>query len=239
MNATVCSINPPGHDWENGLVCRWCQETRTPEDAVLSQLASRRGGNPAAARALLDAYRAEVLAEIANPADAATIYATRPCGCEEAEHPTWCPASVPNDARIAEIRNGAGDGLTPRELSWLKGAAARHELHVIGARGLHWPLDDDLPGALLLISQYLAAAVAVIERAGLTTEESDAGPADGQAYDGELAMLRDLVRTLHTVAAADDNLNEVRRRLHQHALDDLAARTGDIEKTDTTEDVTA
>jgi hypothetical protein len=97
MNATVCSINPPGHDWENGLVCRWCQETRTPEDAVLSQLASRRGGNPAAARALLDAYRAEVLA------------------------------------------------------------------------------------------------------------------ADGQAYDGELAALR--------------------RRLHQHALDDIAARAGDIEKT--------
>jgi hypothetical protein len=104
MNATVCSINPPGHDWENGLVCRWCQATRTPEEAILSQLASRRGGNPQAARALLDTYRAEVLA------------------------------------------------------------------------------------------------------------------ADGQAYDGELARLRDLV--------------------HQHALEALAARAGDIEKTDLTEDVT-
>jgi hypothetical protein len=122
---------------------------------------------------LVDAHRAEVLAEVANPADAATIYAARPCGCDETPHPTWCPASVPTDARIKEIRQGVGDPLTARELAWLTGAAARHELHVIGARGLHWPLTDDLPGALLLVSQYLAAATAVIERAGLTVEAGE------------------------------------------------------------------
>jgi len=63
MTATVCSINPPGHDWQNGLTCRWCRDTRTVTEAILSQLSSRRGGDPASARQLLDAYRAEVLAE--------------------------------------------------------------------------------------------------------------------------------------------------------------------------------
>ncbi|MDX2513901.1 hypothetical protein PV355_01800 [Streptomyces stelliscabiei] len=126
------------------------------------------------AEQLVDAHRAEVLAEVANPADAATIYNVRPCGCDETPHPTWCPASVPTDERIAEIRDGVGDPLTARELSWLKGAAGRHALHVTGARGGHWPLTDDLPGALLLVSQYLAAAVAVIERAGLAEEATAA-----------------------------------------------------------------
>lgn len=114
---------------------------------------------------LVDAHAAEVLAEVITPADAATIYADRLCICDETPCPTWCPASIPTDARIAEIRQGGGEPLTPRELSWLKGAAARHELHVTGARGGHWPLTEDLPDALLLMSQYLAAAMAVIEKA--------------------------------------------------------------------------
>lgn len=175
----------------------------------------------------LDAHRAEVLAEVANPANAATVYAVRPCGCEETTHPTWCPASIPNDKRITEIRQGVGDPLTPRELSWLTGAAARHELHVIGARGGHWPLDDDLPGALLLVSQYLAAATAVIERSGLV--EADA--ASGEAYDGELAMARGLIRVLRVVARSDEaDITEVQRLLNQHALDEQAARADNIEK---------
>lgn len=50
--------------------------------------------------------------------------------------------------------------------------------------------------------------------------------ADGQAYDGELAMYRHLVRTLRVVARPDDaDMSEVRRLLHQHAGDDAAART--------------
>jgi hypothetical protein len=64
MSATICPINPPGHDWQNGLACRWCDATRTPEEAILSQLASRRGGNDTAARALLDAYTARKLADL-------------------------------------------------------------------------------------------------------------------------------------------------------------------------------
>ncbi|WP_329215089.1 hypothetical protein OG352_05980 [Streptomyces sp. NBC_01485] len=123
------------------------------------------------AEALVNAYRAEVLAEEkATTSPTATTYAVRSCVCDEIPHPTWCPASVPTDERIAEIRKGLGGPLTRRELDWLTGAAARHELHVTGARGLHWPLTEDLPGALLLVSQYLAAAVAVIERAGLVEE---------------------------------------------------------------------
>jgi hypothetical protein len=70
MSYTVCSVNPPGHDWKNGLTCDWCWETRTVTEAILSQLSSRRGGDPASARQLLDAYRAEVVAETTAPAEA-------------------------------------------------------------------------------------------------------------------------------------------------------------------------
>lgn len=125
--------------------------------------------------------RAEVLAEATKPADAATIYAARLCVCDDNPHPTWCPASVPTDERITEIRQGIGGPLTRRELSWLTGAAGRHELHVTGARGGHWPLTDDLPGALLLVSQYLAAAVAVIERAGLAEDEGKDTASSGES----------------------------------------------------------
>jgi hypothetical protein len=52
--------------------------------------------------------------------------------------------------------------------------------------------------------------------------------ADGQAYDGELAMLRGLVDTLRVVvqdgSTAEKQRAEVRRLLHQHAGDDAAAR---------------
>ncbi|MEU6229947.1 hypothetical protein [Streptomyces sp. NPDC047042] len=47
--------------------------------------------------------------------------------------------------------------------------------------------------------------------------------ADGQAYDGELAMLRSLVRTLRTVVRENDTLAEVRRLLWEHASDETAA----------------
>ena len=60
----VCPINPPGHDWANGLVCRWCDATRTVGEAIVEGLASRRGGDERSARVLLDAHRAEVLAEV-------------------------------------------------------------------------------------------------------------------------------------------------------------------------------
>ena len=69
MNATVCPINPPGHDWEAGLACRWCDATRTPSEAVLSGLASVRGWSREAARTVRDAYRTEVLNEAAEAID--------------------------------------------------------------------------------------------------------------------------------------------------------------------------
>jgi hypothetical protein len=47
--------------------------------------------------------------------------------------------------------------------------------------------------------------------------------ADGQAYDGELAMLRGLVRVLRVVARQDD-LAEVQRLLIEHVRDETAAR---------------
>ncbi|MEU2730065.1 hypothetical protein ABZ650_20345 [Streptomyces griseoviridis] len=64
----------------------------------------------------------------------------------------------------------------------------------------------------------------------LTPEElvdahrDEALAADGQAYPGELAMLRTLVRTLRTAAREDNGLPEVRRLLVSHAADDGALR---------------
>jgi hypothetical protein len=54
---------------------------------------------------------------------------------------------------------------------------------------------------------------------------------DEQAYDGELAMLRGLVRVLRTVVRENDTLDEVRRLLWQHASDDAAAREGKSSRT--------
>ena len=64
--AMVCPVNPPGHDWQNGLSCRWCSATRTAEQAIVSGLASRRGGDEESARRLLATFRADVLAEVAE-----------------------------------------------------------------------------------------------------------------------------------------------------------------------------
>ncbi|HSE05919.1 MAG TPA: hypothetical protein VLK35_17355 [Methylomirabilota bacterium] len=61
-DAVLCPVNPIGHQW-NGLGCRWCPAARTPAEAIVSGLASRRGGDRGSACTLLDAYRAEILAE--------------------------------------------------------------------------------------------------------------------------------------------------------------------------------
>lgn len=64
-DAVLCPVNPIGHEWD-GLGCRWCPATRTPGEAIVSGLASQRGGNRDSARALLDAHRAQVLNEAAD-----------------------------------------------------------------------------------------------------------------------------------------------------------------------------
>lgn len=69
MNATTCPVNPPGHDWNNSLTCHWCSETRTPGEALLSGLASRRGGDETSARLLLNAHAAGVLAGAVEAAE--------------------------------------------------------------------------------------------------------------------------------------------------------------------------
>lgn len=73
----------------------------------------------------------------------------------------------------------------------------------------------------------------ITHAAGLLNRWADENPAaatpegiaaDGQAYDGELAMLRGLVRTLRVVVREDVDVAEVRRLLHEHATDEAAAR---------------
>lgn len=63
-------------------------------------------------------------------------------------------------------------------------------------------------------------------RAGETTEKATAPAAtatpDAEAYDGELAMARGLIRVLRTVARQDD-LREVQRLLIEHTADETAA----------------
>lgn len=83
MTATVCPINPPGHVWEAGLSCRWCDATRTPGEAVLSGLASVRGWSREAARAVRDAHRAEVLAKAVGRLRAI------PVDCTALTGPVW------------------------------------------------------------------------------------------------------------------------------------------------------
>ncbi|GHA95136.1 hypothetical protein GCM10010330_56610 [Streptomyces tendae] len=68
---------------------------------------------------------------------------------------------------------------------------------------------------------------ASVARAATPGEKSSRPTADAtpEAYDGELAMLRQLVRTLRVVVRPDDaDMGEVRRLLWQHADDETAAR---------------
>ena len=65
MSSAVCRVNRLHHDWDNGLACRWCGETRTAAEAIVSGLASRRGGDEKSARLLLATFRAQVLTEAA------------------------------------------------------------------------------------------------------------------------------------------------------------------------------
>jgi len=66
------------------------------------------------------------------------------------------------------------------------------------------------------------------------TYEDASLPVDGQAYDGELAMLRSLVRTLRAVSRddrADVAQREVRRLLYEHAADERDAYRREMSST--------
>ncbi|MGX1221947.1 hypothetical protein [Streptomyces ambofaciens] len=68
---------------------------------------------------------------------------------------------------------------------------------------------------------------ASVARAAVAGEKSSRPTAEAtpEAYDGELAMLRGLVRTLRVVVRPDDaDMAEVRRLLWQHTADENEAR---------------
>lgn len=108
----------------------------------------------------------------------------------------WCGGSVSGtyDEPLILVPTLEGD-LKARVGDWI----------VKGSRGEFWPVK----GAIF------AEDYEVIDDA--------AAALDGQAYDGELAMLRTLVRTLR-VAARQSDLPAVQQALINHATDDAAAR---------------
>lgn len=120
MNATVCPINPPGHDWEAGLACRWCDATRTPSEAVLSGLASVRGWSREAARTVRDAYRTEVLAKAVGRMRAI------PVDCTALTGPVWYGdgwnSAITTLEEIAEYQT-PDDEAYPGELQRLRALA--------------------------------------------------------------------------------------------------------------------
>lgn len=71
---------------------------------------------------------------------------------------------VPSPERLREVRDGMGAPLTDDELTWLRGDAGRYELHIRGAQGGHFPMSEDLPGAVVALAQRLGAAVAEVDR---------------------------------------------------------------------------
>lgn len=176
MSATVCPINPPGHDWQNGLTCRWCRTTRTVTEAILSQLSSRRGGNPASAQKLLDAYRGEVLTQA------------------KVETVAWL---------VKKAREYRATG------------SSQHVFQAEAIEFLASKADRGAVRAFLGTAHY---------RDAMDAHRAEVLAADGQAYDGELAMLRGLVGTLRVVAEHGD-LTEVRRLLDEHKSDEQDAYT--------------
>lgn len=78
--------------------------------------------------------------------------------------PQLAAIGVPSPERLREVQNGGGAPLTDEELTWLRGDAGRYELHVRGAQSGHFPMLDDLPGAVVALAQRLGAAVAEVDR---------------------------------------------------------------------------
>lgn len=103
MTAETCPVNPPGHDWDNGLTCRWCEATRTAAEAIVSGLASRRGGDEESALRLLAAFRAE----------------DRPAG------DAWADEVVRLEARVRRMSTVfTQSGRTPYQQGWNDALAA-------------------------------------------------------------------------------------------------------------------
>jgi hypothetical protein len=122
----------------------------------------------------------------------------------------WTPRET-TDARVEELY-----GIVRAEVLTALAEEADRRLHVGTSRTVR-------KDAVLRFLR-LEASVA---RAATTGEKSSRPAADAtpEAYDGELAMLRQLVRTLRVVVRPEDaDMAEVRRLLWQHTADENAAR---------------
>jgi hypothetical protein len=169
------------------------------------------------AEGLIDAHRAEVLAEGAVELDRIADEAE----ARVATHFGQASGIGPGSAELVReaartLRSMAGGKSTRPELEPLvvfrfdtaiEPAPEEEPILTVGAIA-----EDGRPVALLLDEETRAKVAGWL------------GPGDHEAYDGELTMLRGLVRTLRVVVREDDTLPEVRRLLHQHASDDADAR---------------
>ena len=76
----ICPTNPTVHDWNNGITCRSCTETRTAGEAIVSSLATRQGGDEESARHLLDTHRTDVTVETLRNAAQSLTHIHKNCG---------------------------------------------------------------------------------------------------------------------------------------------------------------
>lgn len=108
MNAVLCPVNPIGHEW-NALACRWCPATRTAAEAIVSGLASRRGGDEDTARALLGTHRTEVYVEALHHAAKAAAVIHQNCH----RNPDVC-AGCQVRADILDVLTSVADVIAPK-----------------------------------------------------------------------------------------------------------------------------
>jgi len=127
-------------------------------------------------------------------------------GDNEAQVQAFTGGAATFYALTEEDREGSGDPEATAAVfdrlhsTWILVYTGQHIVR--GVRGEYHPIADDV----------------LTETYGPATD-----PPPGQAYDGELPMLRSLVRTLR-VAARQGDLTAVQQALINHATDDAAAR---------------
>ncbi|MCM8552661.1 hypothetical protein [Streptomyces sp. STCH 565 A] len=119
---------------------------------------------------------------------------------------------------LAEAKVETVDWLVKKAREYYSTGSKQHALQADVIGTLASKLDRGAVRAFLGTAHY---------RDAMDAHRAEVLAADGQAYDGELAMLRSLVRTLRVVVRPDDaNVAEVRSLLHQHADDERDARQG-------------
>jgi hypothetical protein len=125
----ICT-NSPWHEWGNGLTCRWCDATRTAGEAIVSLLASRRGGTEDAAKALLDAHRAE------GRREGARLLEDAACDADWTRTPDYC-AGLRAGAELLLANTGekaTADAATATPTDTNRRARLLHEIAFDGGR---------------------------------------------------------------------------------------------------------